>query len=200
MLRERLPSPTVLMRQSDGEPENAPTRASVLDRLADTDIAHFSCHGSSHPTDPSRSLLLLADHRERPFAVTSLIPVRLPRAQLVFLSACETARNTAADLLDESIHLASAFQLAGYPHVIGTPCGRSTTRSRSMSRGPATVAWQPNREPSTCPAARAPCISPSGIFAISRTSRPLRPDGPPTSTRARDRSRHKSAARARMRG
>ena len=35
-------------------------------------------------------------------------------------SACRTARNTAAHLLDEAIHLASAFQLAGYPHVVGT--------------------------------------------------------------------------------
>ena len=96
------------------------TRDTVLALLPDADIAHFSCHGSSDPVDPSRSLLLLHDYREDPFTVASLIPVRLQRAQLAYLSACRTARNTAAHLLDEAIHLASAFQLAGYPHVVGT--------------------------------------------------------------------------------
>jgi CHAT domain-containing protein len=52
--------------------------------------------------------------------VASLADVQPHRAQLAFLSACQTARNPARDLLDEAIHLASAFQLAGYPHVVGT--------------------------------------------------------------------------------
>ena len=91
----------------------------VLALLPDADIAHFSCHGSGSRR-PSRSLLLLHDYREDPFTVASLTPVRLQRAQLAYLSACRTARNTAAHLLDEAIHLASAFQLAGYPHVVGT--------------------------------------------------------------------------------
>jgi CHAT domain-containing protein len=36
------------------------------------------------------------------------------------MSACETALTTDTRLLDESIHLAAAFQLAGYPNVVGT--------------------------------------------------------------------------------
>lgn len=35
------------------------------------------------------------------------------------LSACETARGSER-LADESIHITSAFQIAGYPHTIGT--------------------------------------------------------------------------------
>jgi CHAT domain-containing protein len=60
------------------------------------------------------------DHKESPFTVATLIPARLPHAQLAFLSACQTARNEDLNLLDEAIHLTSAFQLAGFPHVIGT--------------------------------------------------------------------------------
>ena len=52
--------------------------------------------------------------------VATLAHTRLPHAQLAYLSACRTARNDSVDLIDEGIHLTSAFQLAGFPHVIGT--------------------------------------------------------------------------------
>lgn len=55
-----------------------------------------------------------------PLTVTALATVRLDHAQLAYLSACRTANSVADDLLDEAIHLTSAFLLAGYPHVIGT--------------------------------------------------------------------------------
>ena len=48
------------------------------------------------------------------------IPLNLESAQLAYLSACETAVNTNTNLVDEALHLTSAFQLAGFPHVIGT--------------------------------------------------------------------------------
>jgi hypothetical protein len=117
VLRDRLPQPTVL---TESDPEHLPTKSAVLAHLPGAGIAHFCCHAASHPSDPSRSELALCDHQADPFTVASLIPVRLDHAQLAYLSACETARNEAADLLDEAIHLTAAFQLAGYPHVIGT--------------------------------------------------------------------------------
>lgn len=51
--------------------------------------------------------------------VTQVARLRLDDAGLAFLSACSTAR-PGRRLTDEAIHLASAFQLAGYRHVIGT--------------------------------------------------------------------------------
>jgi CHAT domain-containing protein len=45
--------------------------------------------------------------------------LRLDDAELAFLSACSTAR-PGTRLADEAIHLASAFQLAGYRHVLAT--------------------------------------------------------------------------------
>ncbi|MFD0634299.1 CHAT domain-containing protein [Catenulispora yoronensis] len=112
-LRRRLPNPLVLN-------DSIATRPYVLNQLPLHAIAHFACHGSHDPADPSQSRLILHDHREAPLTVASLAPVNLDHARLAYLSACDTALSTAAGLLDEAIHLTSAFQLAGYAHVVGT--------------------------------------------------------------------------------
>jgi CHAT domain len=124
MLTTRLPGPVVLTEPDPtttfAEPGQVPTKANVLAHLPGCAIAHFACHGSSDPTDPSRSVLLLHDHGEDPLTVAALAPIALDHARLAYLSACSTALTAHTDLLDEAIHLASAFQLAGFPHVIGT--------------------------------------------------------------------------------
>nr|WP_272902865.1 CHAT domain-containing protein [Streptomyces sp. BA2] len=107
----RLPRPVMLTEAST---------ADVLGHLPDCAVAHFACHGVSDPADPSRSRLLLHDHRERPLTVAGLAPVALDRAQLAYLSACRTAVSDSTDLVDEAIHLTTAFQLAGFRHVVGT--------------------------------------------------------------------------------
>ncbi|MGW4881807.1 CHAT domain-containing protein [Streptomyces sp. NPDC004262] len=97
-----------------------PTKGRVLQELARCSIAHFSCHGAADVTDPSHSLLLLHDHADDPLTVASLAPVNLNHARLAYLSACRTATVDTVELLDEAIHLTTAFQLAGFPAVIGT--------------------------------------------------------------------------------
>ncbi len=92
------------------------TRRAVLARLPGGRWAHFACHGTTDPTGPSLSRLLLAD---QPLTVLDVTGLHLPDAQLAFLSACSTAMPS-GQLIDEAIHLASAFQLAGYRHVIAT--------------------------------------------------------------------------------
>jgi hypothetical protein len=126
-LRGLLPGAVVLMPSAHPDETDAalvagePSAAEVLSRLNDCEIAHFMCHGVTDPVDPSRSRLLLgAGQRGDSLAVNALAPVRLGAARLAYLSACSTARNEVTELADESIHLASAFQLAGFPHVIGT--------------------------------------------------------------------------------
>ena len=125
MVQARLPNPVLLTEP--GTPgdllateDDAATKANVLARLPACSIAHFACHGASHPTDPSQSRLLLHDHQNDPLNVTGLAPITLDHARLAYLSACSTAVTTTTELLDEAIHLTSAFQLAGFPHVIGT--------------------------------------------------------------------------------
>jgi CHAT domain len=92
----------------------------VLAELGRCAIAHFACHGYSDPADPSHSRLLLHGSAE-PLTVAGLAPVNLSHADLAYLSACQTAINSAARLIDEAIHLSAAFQLAGFRQVIGTP-------------------------------------------------------------------------------
>jgi hypothetical protein len=120
LVHSRLPGSTLLIEDPTTSSERTPTKAAVLARLSDCAIAHFACHGSSHPVDPSRSLLLLHDHATDPLTVASLAPIRLDKARLAYLSACRTAFNPSPYLIDEAIHLTTAFQLAGYPQVVGT--------------------------------------------------------------------------------
>lgn len=87
--------------------------------LPKTEWAHFACHGASYLDHPSDSHLLFQDHLTRPFTVVDVAQLQLDHAWLAYLSACSTARPSGR-LTDEAIHLASAFQLAGYRHVIGT--------------------------------------------------------------------------------
>ncbi|GII83920.1 hypothetical protein Ssi03_19100 [Sphaerisporangium siamense] len=121
LLQARLPRPVLLAEPAPGLPaEGVATKANVLAHLPGAGIAHFACHGHADPADPSQSRLLLHDHEQDPLSVAGLAPVALDHARLAYLSACGTAVTTVASLSDEAIHLASAFQLAGFPHVIGT--------------------------------------------------------------------------------
>ena len=94
-LYKRLPRPELLMEGGATPPMVAgtPTRENVVTQLERCSIAHFACHGFSDPADPSRSQLLLHDPAD-PLTVASLAPVNLERADLAYLSACQT-RSTA---------------------------------------------------------------------------------------------------------
>ncbi|MFJ9155020.1 CHAT domain-containing protein [Streptomyces sp. NPDC102270] len=101
-------------------PAHVPTKARVLTELAGASIAHFACHGAVHEQDPSLSQLFLEDFAQDPLNVSSLASARLDQADLAYLSACVTALTSSAQLLNESIHLTTAFQMLGFRQVIGT--------------------------------------------------------------------------------
>ncbi|HEX2315617.1 MAG TPA: CHAT domain-containing protein [Thermomonospora sp.] len=111
-LVRRFPDATVL-----GGPEA--TRDRVLAALGSHRVAHFACHAAADPGQPSQGHLVLWDHAERPLTVLELGRHDLGRAQLAYLSACETAGGVPT-LVDEALHITAACQLAGFPHVIGT--------------------------------------------------------------------------------
>jgi len=113
LLQQRFPGQTSTLTGAQA------TRDAVLAALPQAAWAHFACHGHCDPVSPSASHLLLHDHQQHPLTVTDVTRLRQEHAALAFLSACSTAR-PGDRLADEAIHLASAFQLAGYRHVIGT--------------------------------------------------------------------------------
>ncbi|KAK4171655.1 CHAT domain-containing protein [Triangularia setosa] len=94
----------------------------VLQHLLTCKVFHFAGHGKSDPMEPSRSCLLLEDWKTNPLTVGDLRDHRLQENGpfLGYLSACSTGANEAVQLADEGIHLVSAFQLAGFRHVVGT--------------------------------------------------------------------------------
>lgn len=104
------------------EPVRTPTTAAVLDELPHHAIAHFACHGVTDSEDPSRSQLLMPDYANDPLTIARLTSrhTHLGTARLAYLSACATTVIDRLELLDEAIHLTGAYQLAGYPQVIGT--------------------------------------------------------------------------------
>jgi CHAT domain-containing protein len=72
----------------------------------------YADSSTPHPTPPH------AHHRQRRPSITA--PSSCERGSGCSCSACRTAFTGATDLIDESIHLASAFQVAGFRHVVGT--------------------------------------------------------------------------------
>ncbi|MGW6456015.1 CHAT domain-containing protein, partial [Streptomyces sp. NPDC055078] len=95
------------------------TREAVLAALPRHDIAHFACHAVTDPRSPSLNRLLLHDHASAPLTAIELSALDVQHGGLAYLSACETARSNER-LADEAVHIATAFQLAGYRHVVGT--------------------------------------------------------------------------------
>ncbi|KAJ9226752.1 hypothetical protein DTO027B5_1912 [Paecilomyces variotii] len=100
-----------------------PSKTDILRELSRHHFIHFACHGSPDPNNPSDAALLLApghDGNPERLTVREISMLNHDDARLAYLSACSTAENSAEELMDEIIHVASAFQLIGFPHVVGT--------------------------------------------------------------------------------
>ena len=100
----------------------SPFKEAVLSALNSCTIFHFAGHGFTDDSDPSKSHLLLKDWETEPLTVAKLFETNLRKQTpfLAYLSACGTGQIKHDELIDESLHLISACQLAGFQHVIGT--------------------------------------------------------------------------------
>ena len=92
------------------------TADSVLAALPDATWTHFACHAHTDLAACVQGALLLSDGL-LPIPVIS--ELRLGTAELAYLSACSTAA-LSVHHGDEPLHLAAAFQLAGYRHVVAS--------------------------------------------------------------------------------
>ena len=94
----------------------------ILALLPSCKIFHFAGHANANRVDPSRSQLLLEDWETDPLMVGTLMEMKLRERLpfLAYLSACGTGQIKDDRFVDESIHLVSAYQLAGFRHVVGT--------------------------------------------------------------------------------
>ena len=100
-----------------------PTAETVAEKATACPLIHFACHGASNLEQPSKSALLLGKRSVEKLTIGDLQPLHHQLAQVAYLSACSTADTSARSLIDESINMATTFQLAGFRHVIGTLWG-----------------------------------------------------------------------------
>jgi CHAT domain-containing protein len=92
------------------------TVQSLKESLPLAHIVHLACHGIQKEQDPLLSGFCLGDGK---LTVADLMRLKLPRAYLAFLSACETAKGD-RDQPDQMVHLAAAMLFCGFRSVIGT--------------------------------------------------------------------------------
>ncbi|KAI3322281.1 CHAT domain-containing protein [Xylariaceae sp. AK1471] len=94
-------------------------RDDIVAHLPNCYIFHFAGHGYTDRVDPSQSHLAVYNDK---ITVAALLEMNLRERSpfLAYLSACGTGQIREDRFLDESIHLISACQLAGFRHVIGT--------------------------------------------------------------------------------
>jgi CHAT domain-containing protein len=88
----------------------------VIEALPGANIVHLACHGVQDQKDPLSSGFCLADGK---LTVSYLMDIRLDRAFLAFLSACETAKGD-KNQPDQVIHLAAAMLFCGFRSVVAT--------------------------------------------------------------------------------
>lgn len=114
------PLPSVLAETATLPPGRVLTgehavRRAVLDALPYHSWAHFACHAVSAADGSADGHLVLQDQ----LTVADIARLRLDDAAIAYLSACDTGVPH-ENLDDEALHVAGAFHIAGFRHVIGT--------------------------------------------------------------------------------
>jgi CHAT domain len=95
---------------------HAATRVAVRSALTRHPWFHFAGHSCQDLLEPALARLCLHDGDLTALAITQL---QLVQGELAYLSSCESAI-AGTKVPDEPLHLALAFQVAGYRHVIAT--------------------------------------------------------------------------------
>ncbi|CAH0023296.1 unnamed protein product [Clonostachys rhizophaga] len=96
-----------------------PRRKDILSAMDSCTIFHFAGHGRMNSLDSLKSHLVLDGDS---LTLDGVLKSNLSRHPpfLAYLSACGTGQIGKNDLVDEGLHLISAFQAGGFQNVIGT--------------------------------------------------------------------------------
>ncbi|KAF4423139.1 TPR domain-containing [Fusarium acutatum] len=130
----QLPDPTEELRiiqETLGETFKAvtlsePSPEEVLENLRRSHVIHFACHGYSDPLNPSQSHIqvrrcISPGEDEGKLTVESVSNnTTLDKAQIAFLSLYPPAEGKVKQSTDGGLGIISAFQLAGFKHVVGS--------------------------------------------------------------------------------
>ncbi|GAB1523138.1 hypothetical protein RhiTH_006268 [Rhizoctonia solani] len=88
----------------------------VVKQLPSHEMLHLACHGIQDTFNPLDSSVVLHDGN---LTIREIIQTPLPKAELVYLSACQTATGS-IKTPDESFSLAGSFMFAGYRGAVAT--------------------------------------------------------------------------------
>jgi len=98
----------------------AATKPAVLAELPRFPWLHLACHAVEDGLDPAGTgFALYGPQAQSRLTVAELAALPPVQGHLAYLAACGSATG-ALQLSDESVHLAAAMQMLGYPHVIAT--------------------------------------------------------------------------------
>jgi CHAT domain-containing protein len=92
------------------------TKKQVMREMEECHWVHLACHGVQKPEEPTKSALILQDGH---LTLEEIIKLNLPKAEFVFLSACQTTTGDES-LSEEAVHIAGGMLLAGYRGVVAT--------------------------------------------------------------------------------
>ena len=106
----------------DSSIEPGRCKQDIVSHLSQCKTFHFAGHGYTDDSNPLKSHLRLEDWEKDPLTVATLLDINIREGLpfLAYLSACGTSQIKDERFIDESIHLVSACQFAGFRHVIGT--------------------------------------------------------------------------------
>lgn len=121
----RVPGARVLMAEQA-------VRRAVLDALPRHAWVHFACHAVGATDGAAAGRVLLHDHETAPLTLSDIARLRLPGAELAYLSACDTTRGR-SEYAEEALHITGAFHMAGFTHVVGTLWAVDDDTSRELA-------------------------------------------------------------------
>jgi hypothetical protein len=111
----------------DWEVMRRPTNIAALNRVSGCSWLHVASHAVSDTNDPSASFLCLQNQNDEDessegshLTIQQISELQVDQGIVAYLSACSTAESRVGPLLDENLSIAYAFQVAGFPHVVGS--------------------------------------------------------------------------------